>query len=277
MTERLRRLLLDPVLLIGALISIVTPLIFYQRGADGEFSILVGLVLFAITLLLQVTLTDRDRLDRQTLYGRTVAAFESTSWLSSDVRRILGFMEGAEERFRNSPIDVVCRSLFGRVAADFAQLSEGHVKLPAREKTFAVEVCRQMRHHLRALTIEPGNPLFWLSPVGRQYFDAQREAVGRGVRIDRLIVYEEWFPDLAEIAREQQDVGIHVFRVQASKLTSDLQVNTGIWDDICGFETEVNASGEPIWHRFTIVDYEVAELINRFEAVWAMREEIPDD
>ncbi|GAB3425270.1 hypothetical protein [Flindersiella endophytica] len=276
MLDRLRRVFLDPVLLIGALISIVTPLVFYQRGAESEFSVLVGLLLFATTLLLQLILTDHERLDRQTLYGRTVAAFESTSWLSADVRRILGFMEGAERRFRDSPIDVVCRNTFARVASDVAQLSEGHIKLPAHEKGFAIEVCGQMRHHLRALTIETVRPHFWLTPVGRQYFDAQREAVARGVRIDRVIVYEDWHPELDAIANEQRSVGIHVYRVKASLLTSDLQVNTGIWDEVCGFETEVNAGGEPVFHRFTIRDYEVAALIRRFDSVWAMREQIPE-
>ncbi|MCW6003066.1 hypothetical protein K1W54_00485 [Micromonospora sp. CPCC 205371] len=274
-SQRLKQWLLDPVLVIGSLISVGAGLALYASD-QGEFSLLVGLLLLVITLQIQSALDSKGRVHKDTLYGQTVAAFEEHSWLSSDVRRMLRLMPAAAQRFGNTPFQATCRVVFERARADFGQLAEGRIMLPYhRNKDFAAGTMRDARRTLQSVTVEGPDPVFWRSPTGRQYLEAQKAAVARGVRIDRVIVYRAWSPKLDAVAREQVAAGMNVYRVEASRLSSDLRVSQAVWDGVAGFVTEVNAAGEPISYRFTIVEDDVAEILERFRNVWALREELP--
>ncbi|HET8658760.1 MAG TPA: hypothetical protein VFM55_07150 [Micromonosporaceae bacterium] len=271
-TNSLKQWALDPVLLIGVAASVAVSVLLYQQSNDAKFGFLVGLGMTVVTIEIQIALGEKDRLNCEMLYGKITAAIERGSWLSSDVRDLLGYMEGAEGRFRNSPVAVTCKTVISRLVADMAQLSEGRIRLVYLDKEFAVNVTGEVRHSIRAMTVETAAPGFWLTPIGRQYLRLQAEAVRRGVVIERIFVYQEWSPELDTIAREQAEAGIRVYKADGRRLRPDLRTNLAVWDDVCGFETEVNASGDVIAHRLTIVDYEVQELTRRFQNVWAVRE-----
>lgn len=276
MGSRFKQWLLDPILIIGAVTSVIAPVVLYQRGSGADFSLLVGLIIFVVTLQLQLILTDKDRLNRETLYGKIAAALESTPNSAADARTILDSMERAEQRFHRSPVQDTYRFVLRRISGELAELSEGWMSLPPSEKRLILGITQRARHFLHAVTVEGPNPAFWNSGTGRLYVEAQRDAIGRGVEIKRVVVFSDWSPQLDQLAQEQRKMGVQIYRVNVQLLTDPHdRVNIAVWDNFCGFETTSTPDGDTIANRFTIREAEIDRLAETFERVWAVREEIP--
>jgi hypothetical protein len=277
MPSRFRQWLLDPVLIVGAIVSTAGPIALYQRGAQGDFSFLVGLILFIVTLQIQAIIGEKSRLNRETLFGRIAASLESSPPAAMDAYKILVSMERAEQLFRKSPIRPTYHLIIRRISGELAELADGWMSLSPSEKRVVVGITQQARHSLHAVSIEGPRPTFWASGTGRLYFDAQCAAVARGVAIKRVIVYTDWSDQLDRVAQEQRKAGIDIHRVHARLLTdAQDRVNIAIWDDFCGFETTSTPDGDTISNRFTIREAEMDRQSERFARVWALREPLPD-
>ena len=108
---------------------------------------------------------------------------------------------------------------------------------------------------------------WWLQPVGRQYWQAQLEALARGVAIRRVFIYQTWTAGLDALAREQAEAGVAVRRIHNDRLPPNLRIITAIWDGTCGHELSYTAGGDATADSFTVSPPDLERLTRQFEAI----------
>jgi hypothetical protein len=119
----------------------------------------------------------------------------------------------------------------------------------------------------------------WDSDLGHRYLEVQREAIHRGVRVRRVFIVNRFeptrYPNLREICRMQQGIGIEV-RIIAAQKTSGLLRNSLfdfiVFDGVISYEVTPSSrleDGSPgMMSTHLILGERVKERIRRFQDLW---------
>src|SRR5258708_2828121 len=134
----------------------------------------------------------------------------------------------------------------------------------------------RLRHTLSATTFAEDLEWWLGSSFGRKtYWQLNRQAMTRGVTIERIIIYDAWTDEVEAFAAEQHESGVRVMRVTRDFLPTSLRLNLVIWDGQCGYEPRSNPAGEYMGQSFTFAAQDLASMQARFNAIKSCAEPWP--
>jgi len=261
-------LLLDPVLLVGIGLSILLGVVFYLREDTAQgLGVVAGLLGGVITLQVQGLVRERRRVEHETKVGAMVGAIEKIPWLPDLMAPMLRAAKHVEREYGKTPAQDACRAAFEECLRTLSDLERGHFRAPYGDNGIFHGIITNTKRLMCATSIPSADLRWWVSPVGRQYWEVQLEALRRGVEIRRVFIYQEWTDELDTLAREQVTAGVKVRRVQTDQLSAGMRVISAVWDDTCGHELSYNAGGTAVYDSFTVSPSDIHRLRQQFEMI----------
>ena len=255
----------DPIALIGIALSIVASIVLdLTKVASGAESFLACLMGITISLVLDATVRAERRFRIRELIG-------ATPWLGDVLARLAASTSEIERRYAGTPVAAEAQVAYTRLGERLDELRHGRILRPRGDYEHLLASTRGCTHSLRAVTNVlaqlPGNGLgWWLSDIGRHYWRANLDALGNGVRIERIFVYTSMTADLDKLLAEQESAGVGVRLVPATALDPTAWHNLTIWDGTSAWEARLNAGGEIVGNIFTINDADLTRLKKTFQA-----------
>jgi hypothetical protein len=261
-------LVLDPVLIIGTLISLALGVIFYlRRGIAPALATVAGLLGLVITLQIQAMLQDRRNAEHQSRVGAMIAAIEEISWLPGVMEPALRAASHVQREFEGTPAVNVCREAFERCLGTLVDLERGHFTTPYGDNALFLSLIQHTKRTMCGTSVPAVDLDWWLQPIGRQYWQAQIDAMAQGVTIRRVFIYQTWTGELDALAREQAAAGVAVRRIHNDRLAPNLRVITAVWDGTCGHELSYTAGGDATADSFTVSPPDLERLTRQFDTI----------
>lgn len=266
--QRKDRPSLDPVLVVGVLLSVGLSVFFYLYqdipAAIATFSGLLGII---ITLQIQAMNKDRQRAERESRLGSMVAKLDRNPWLADVVESMLGSAERVGQLYGGSPAEDAYRQTLEKCRVRLTELENGRFHYPYSDNELNLALCESLQREFLAISVPTIDLTWWLEPEGQRYWRAQREALSRGATIRRVFVHSGWSEELETLARGQQQAGVQVRRIHQDRLPVGRRGIIGIWDGRCGVEVIYDASGQAVLFAFTVATGDLSRLRRNFEFV----------
>lgn len=277
MASRKLRISVDPVVAVGTLLSIglATGFYFYNELAPtiATFAGMLGVV---ITLQVQEITRERRRAEHESRLGAMLGKIERSDWLPDVVESMLGSVTKVEQTYPDTPAVDAVRQAMEECRSRLADLEGGRFQFPYTDNELALRLCENLRREFLAISVSGIDLRWWRAPEGRRYWQLQLDALARNVAIRRVFIYDEWSDGLAAIAREQQEAGVQVRRVQQDTLPLGARGIIGLWDANCGLEVSYDSSGEAVLFSYTVAEPDLDRLRRQFELVERMAVDIDE-
>jgi len=217
--------LLDRFVLAGISASVVLSLVLYIVGVDTVSSLIVGLL--GTVLTMQVDLMGKTE--------RAIARKDANTDLIGRIEQASGFQELLFEiieyafRVSNRISDEWFRQravLEMERLKDFLQaLSKGTLQTGPIDNDALILLMNQAKKQLVVTSPTSTDEDWWLSPRGRKFWQANIDAVQRGVGVTRIFLFEESTGNIQEVMQEQLLSGVNVYGVRYADLPVDLRVS----------------------------------------------------
>ncbi|WP_277035539.1 hypothetical protein [Actinacidiphila oryziradicis] len=170
------------------------------------------------------------------------------------------------------------RTEVSRLATLLQDLHAGEATYEGEDHEWLLALAQNAETAIDATSTEVDADL-WVSEFGRRYLVAQREAVGRGVKIRRVFILDD--PglvndaDVRRLCREQEDLGVEVRTVVKSALRSterlDPMFDFIVFDHAISYEvTPEQTDDHPViaTTRLVLRQDKVNRRIRRFNDLW---------
>jgi hypothetical protein len=254
--QRVRRYL-DPVLVAGVLFSVVVSVVLDVSGlATGAEPLIVGLVGTAITLILESMVLAERRFRWRERFARAPE-------LESRIEQVTDRLIEVSEHYPGSQVETEARRRVDRLLQDVEELASGRMRFPGTDYRLMVQATQEARSTMRAITnlrTHTGEQ----AHVGPRYWEENRRAVQRGVRVERVFAYDEMTDPGRELVMQHEQAGILVHTVRHDQVPPEASMSLVVWDDAVGWEAQLNADGEVVENRFTVRPDDVRRLISLF-------------
>ena len=264
----------NPVLIIGALLAVATGLAsYYLTDFKQVLGFVAGLQVTVIALQVESLLRDRRNEAVVTRQHRMVKNIEAVPWMPDVVSRMAESTTAVQNRFPNTAVSAAARRLFEDCATELRHLELGHLWFDYEEIGMLLDQAAQAQTRIRATSLQEIDLEWWLSPLGRKYWQVLLEAMARGVICERIFIYSEWTPALDRLAREQATAGVRVLRVHRSDLPARLRIDIIVWDQQCALGTKQNDRGEGQRTVFTLQPEEVNRMADLYDSIYNCADE----
>lgn len=238
---------------------------------DRAFALSLIVTLLGSVLALQLEAISRleSKSQREDRYSHLMASLESVPWMAPVIRNIADAacaMSSEDDLRRLLP---VARSKVEECSVEMQTLRMGQYRVRAEDVEVLFEQTEAARTIIRATSITHVDLSWWYSDVGRKYWEANRAAMARGVRIERVFVHDKWTPQLEQLADEQQDGGVDVYIVAKDRLADDLRIDLIVWDQVFLYEIELNSDGVEIFNRYSVSQIDIDRRLRQFAVIKA--------
>jgi len=226
---------MTPSLVIGTLISILSAFLLQVFNVtDFGVSFVIGLSGMSLSAAL-------DLIDR----SEYAAIFKAPPWLRSEVARLGDLAQGVLERNVRA-LDDELRSVVTTAISEAGVLASGRLERDATDTRMLLDLVSRCEIRLAAMTniAERGGASrldWWQSEFGRRYWEANCQALARGVTIDRVFLYEVLDDGLLDIVRIQREAGVNAYLIEALAVPSQYRGNLAVFDDVCAWESRMDA------------------------------------
>ncbi|MDR7275854.1 hypothetical protein [Catenuloplanes atrovinosus] len=229
---------------VGCSVGLGIALNLVDWAGPGE-AVLVALAGATLTFVVGAGLRAERRAEMRGLV-------ESVPALRAELERIVALSGQAAERYPDRTARDELRRHCRRFAEELEGLARGQLRTAAWDADRLVELTRRCRRRMRAITnISEIGPAWWDSPIGREYWRANEEAIGRGVEITRVfIVADRADPAVAALIERHTAARVRTLTLDRADAGRDLLVNTVIWDDAQAWQAEMDPYGTIRGHVF---------------------------
>jgi uncharacterized membrane protein len=262
------------ILVFGVLVSIGTGILFFLRtDVSSALAFVVGLQVSVLTFVVELLLrrNSQDALD--TRNGRLIAAMEELDWMPGVMDSIVQSAQRVDARYPNSQIILAARSYLNRCAADLKELERGHLRVEWEDIDLVLAQTHGTTRTLRATSVDNLDLSFWNSRAGDRYWAAHEDAIARGVQISRIFVYSDWTDELNRLALKQVGGGVRIFRVPAREVPARLLNDMIVWDEACGYETQMLPNSAGLTNFYTLDGTDIQRMLEDFRVMQGLAEE----
>jgi hypothetical protein len=182
-----------------------------------------------------------DLLDR----SEYASLFRTPPWLRHEVAR-LGVAAQGVLSHRVGVLDEELRAVVARAAGDVEMLANGRMERNDSDTRHMLTLTTAASGRIAAVTTvnqrdESGWFSWWSTEFGKRYWQANVDALQRGVEIHRVFVYERLDDRLKALAAEQRRAGAKVYLMAADDVAPPYRANVIVWDDTCTWEARMDA------------------------------------
>jgi len=255
---------LDPIIAIGISVSVGTAVILVLIGQDSAISLLSGLVITAITLMIDVIARLRESEERILKTSVLGASIVRDPWLLSTIQQIVDdYLAVKDHRFGTFARGAIqaltdCRDVLHG-------LVEGHMTVGALSQfTFGRSGINEVRNTMKA--VQYANPGYWRTKYGERYFQSNVEAIKRGVKITRIWLQDrETLNNYRDIIEAQEKAGIRVLIALLDEVPRGLHEDYLIADDEVLVKLELTLDGHSKAERISVDPIEVQRALANFD------------
>lgn len=259
---------LDPITLIGTVISVILAVLFYIRAdAATGLGVVAGIVGIVVTLQIQSMAAARRELALEARSQRTLEAIAGIPWLPDIMDKILLSATQVEKRYGDTPAAEAFRSSFEACLSLLTDLERGHFTTQYGDLSMTYSLTIGCKSTLWATSVQDIDFEWWISPRSQRYWTLQQDALQRGVQIIRIFIYHEMNEQLRKLAAVQTAAGLEILFVHRDQLPPQLRTDMVIWDKSCAYETRSNASGDPVMNSYTVAPQDVETMLNQFQVI----------
>jgi hypothetical protein len=215
-----------------------------------------------MTLAAAIDLIDRSE------YADVVRA---PTWLRTEVAR-LGQLSQQVLGHRVDMLDAELRAVVNRAVGDIEQLANGRMERAGSDTRHMLVLTAESRRRIAGITnvARRGGASrvdWWSSDFGQRYWQANIDALARGVAIERVFVYEHLDDQLQAIADEQRRAGVAVHLIDAAAVAPQYRANIVVWDDRCTWEARMDAYANITSNLFSYSPLDVRRCSDIIETV----------
>lgn len=273
-----RRRLDNPVLILGTFLAFATGLLFYLRSdLSTALAVVAGLQVTLLTMQIETLLRRHREELAETRQARLIANLERLEWLPELMDRITSSIWRVDQAFPGTQIIAAARSYLERCANDLKELERGHLRIEWEDIDLVLAQTRASTKTLRATSVQAVDLTWWLSRPGRRYWRTHLEALARGVSVERVFIYHNWSDELQSLVQEQIKAGVKVYRVDYTALPARLKTDMIIWDEVCGYETQLNAAGDGYRNFFTLDHQDIRRMCSDYNAIVSQADPLFDE
>jgi hypothetical protein len=197
------------------------------------------------------------------------------TWVDDVLKDALDAAVGIEASYTDTMATVLCRKILEDCRNQLRDLRRGYFEAPFDDNWLVYALTERTKRHLLATSVEEVDLRWWQSAAGHTYWRLHQEALARGISVRRVFIYREWTHEHETLARRQCGGGVRTLRVHRDQLSADLRVDQILWDDVCGYESRVNSSGEAVTNNYTFDKSDLRQMLDRFRMIESCAEEWP--
>jgi hypothetical protein len=228
-----------------------------------------GLLGTLLTLVYELLRPFERRIEVEDQRSILMAAVDDTPWLLDDLREIATSAKSVLKRDRSAKLFVdLMRAELGDTRAFLQSLNRGQIRVPAGDATPMANQIDLVRDSVFATTIPECDNEWWLSDAGNDYLERNRRAIrDRGVRIERIVLWENPSPLLVRVLAAQREAGVRLLFAQRSQLPDNLKPSMAIYDELIYHDIVFNADGDDIYYEYYLDESDVRGAVARFNAL----------
>lgn len=182
---------LDPILVIGVLVSVAIGLVSFFQLGDKASGFLIGLTSTTITLIIDL-IAKTHRMERNILESTGLLKVISEHSLDEAVKDIAKSYE-AISGYEYDVFTEAANSALSSARSRLAEIANGTMKIIVQTSQMVRELgYREFeRANKSAMTIHIGAMDYWTSDFGKRYFRVNQHAIRRGVKVTRIFALSD--------------------------------------------------------------------------------------
>jgi hypothetical protein len=244
----------DPIALVGIALSVALSLTLDLTGAATAVeSLLAGLIGTTISLVLDASARAERRFQLRSL-------LQGTDWLAGAVTTATTATNEIVRRYPGSEVEAEARRRFRRLAEELDELRLGRIVRPGDDFEHLIATTHACRDRLEAVTNFASGASWWHGEAGRRYWQANLDALARGVRISRVFICDRRTDEVTALIETQRQAGVQVAVVGRRALDPAQHRNLVVWDGRRGWEARMSPHGEIVGNVFVVNEHDVDRL-----------------
>jgi hypothetical protein len=228
----------------------------------------VAIGLAGTVLSLQINVV--AKLDRSSDLDR---ALRSVAWLRPLLLTIAESAAAIETDERLEPFRPNAKKDVQQCVTNLQGISHGQLRARVGEGILERRT-DQARRSIIATSIQQMDVPRWQSDLGEKYWQANINAIKRGVVIERVFVYREWSQELQKLVCEQARQGVQTHAVDRELVPAELMIDMAVWDDAFTYQFELNSEGDPINNLYSVNEVDIARRVEQFEILRSLAKRI---
>lgn len=239
-----------------------------------------GLLGTVLTLVYDLLRRFERRAEAEDQRSVLMAAVDDTPWLLAELRDIATSAKSVLARDRSALLFIdLMRAELGDTKSFLQDLNRGQIRVPAGDVTPMSNQIDLVQMSVLATTIPECDNQWWLSAAGRDYLERnQRAIVERNVAVERVVLWGEGSPELAQVVAEQHAAGVKLFFARRAELPDNLKTSMAIYDEAIYHDIVFNADGEDIYYEYYLDASDVQRAVARFSVLKRVSTtEVPPD
>jgi hypothetical protein len=266
------------VLLGGTILAIVAGLLSYiGAGKDIVLSTVVGLQVEAMTLLVETLLTISRRQQLAGRAARLMERLEAIPELEIQFDEMSKHLFSIRERYKGTIAPAEAFRLISECQSQIRDLSIGHLFRDSYDPTLKMQLLSQKPGILRTTSLQTHDLAWQRSEVGRAYWQAQLEAMGRGWTIERIFIYQDWSQELNDLAIEQLNKGVRIYRIAQKNVPHEVRVDFSIWNDDHVYQQWIRRVEGLLEDRFTVEQGDVIKYLHMWARLHSLAEKCTEE
>lgn len=257
---------LDPILVIGTLVSIALTVFLLLAGVETIDGLLIALVSTVITLLVDVLARLGD------IEERILRAIALERLLASDEELAIVIRQLVEDYLtaKEWPFELFSRKAHHdllKCADCLHSLAHGRTTVkPASSFAMGRRAAEMAENSLKAVSAEPLE--LWRTKNWQRGLRANADAVARGVQVIRVFVQdEETLSQFSDVLHDHLQADVEVFVVSPDELAANLVEGFLVVDDWLSVVFHMSSDGRLTAETVAIDPVGVEEAIDRFTVI----------
>ncbi|MDQ3913823.1 MAG: hypothetical protein M3323_00610 [Actinomycetota bacterium] len=210
------------------------------------------------------------RLERN---SRLLDSIERVRWLRPLVERMANSLTRIAGGDRLQAFADAARSELERCVAVLEGQASGRFQAPVGENILERQT-DLARQEILAVSIQSLDIPRWNNELGRKYWAANLRAIERGVRVERVFVFDEWNSEIEALTAQQATAGVNVSVVSREATPPQLRIDMAVWDRSFTYQFELNSEGEPISNEYSVNEVDIERRVQQFSILRSLGKKI---
>ena len=258
--------------LVGILLSAVIAIVSDNFVSDRVYSWLIFLISLSIALHLDSIFLIESANRKQENADSILNITSRFDWAEDDLRAVSESLLEVYTKPALEPFQKIARTELDKARSVLGGLRFGQYSTPITDMLIHFERFDASEKTIYLTNIDHTHIDWWYSEEGRKYWQANLNALDRGVHVERVFIYDTLTPQLDTLICEQATAHqngqrIDVYAVQKDVLPDELRADIAIWDESFTYQVELNSDGKPITNRYSVNDADVASRMSMYKRI----------
>lgn len=145
------------------------------------------------------------------------------------------------------------------------ECSKGKLKLPSGHNDFIIEALEKTKETFMVTSPHTIDYEWWETARGKKFWDANVEAIQRGIRIVRIFIIVEPNEKIEKTFLTQHKSGVEVYYIKASETPIELRYAFGVFDKFLSYELTQTFEGTVSGYTFSINQADIRRVERMME------------